>query len=66
MVVLGNVCRWCSWVAVMIDVDGVQTLCALLLRNRSTLLLRNRSTLLLGNRSAHLLWFKSALLLYSR
>ena len=58
MVVLGNVCRWCSWVAVMIDVDGVQTLCALLLRNRSTLLL--------GNRSAHLLWFKSALLLCSR
>ena len=42
----------------VIDVDWEQTLCALLLRNRSTLLLCNRS--------AHLLWFKSALLLCSR
>ena len=50
VVVVGNVCRWCSWVAVVIDVDGEQTLCALLLRKRSTLLL----------------WFISALLLCSR
>ena len=51
LVVMGNVCRWCSWVAVVIDGDGEQTLCALLLRNRNTLLLCNRS--------GHLLWFKS-------
>ena len=45
-------------VVVVIDVDGEQTLCALLLRNRCTLLLCNRS--------AHLLWFKNALLLCRR